>query len=234
MMGIRDSCQTRQRAYVVKYLGMVPYEDALIRQEALRQLRGEGRIPDTVLLLQHPHVYTTGRFRGEEDIIVTPEDIPVIRTNRGGSITYHGPGQLVGYPVIDLSANGLSVREYIWKLEEVIVRLLGGFDIQAQRHADYPGGVWVRGFKICSIGINVSHHTTTHGFALNVNNDLKYYDYIRPCGLNGAAMTSMAALLGHRVPFDTVVHNWIKLFPEVFDLRTEKNILLPAEEVALA
>lgn len=226
--------QSYPKAYSIKYLGVVPYQDALIQQEALRQLRAEGRIPDTVLLLQHRHVYTTGRFRGEKDIIALPGNIPVVHTGRGGGITYHGPGQLVGYPILDLRANGLCVREYIGKLEEVIVRLLGGFDIQAQRHDEYPGGVWVRGQKICSIGINVSHHTTTHGFALNVNNDLKYYDYIRPCGLNGAAMTSMAALLGHRVPFDTVVHNWIKLFPEVFDLRTEKNILLPAEEVALA
>lgn len=221
------------RAYSVKYLGVVTYEDALCKQEALKQLRAEGKIPDTVLLLQHRHVYTTGRFRGEEDIIAPPQGIPVICTNRGGSITYHGPGQLVGYPVIDLRANGLSVREYIWKLEEVIIRLLEGFDIQGQRHDDYPGGAWVRGRKVCSIGINVSRHTTTHGFALNVNNDLKYYDYIRPCGLRGASMTSMAELLGHSVPFGMVVHNWIRLFSEIFKLKPATDIALPAEEAAL-
>jgi lipoate-protein ligase B len=233
MIEIPDSCQAHRKAYAIKYLGMVSYEDALIRQEKLRRLRAEGKIPDVVLLLQHPHVYTIGRFRGEEDIIVTPEDIPVIRTKRGGGITYHGPGQLVGYPVIDLRTNGLSVREYTWKLEEVIIHLLWGFGIEAQRHVDYPGGVWAIGRKICSIGINVSRHITTHGFALNVNNDLRYFEYIRPCGLQAAAMTSMAELLGHGVPLATVVQNWIKLFPEVFDLRPGKNILLPDEEVAI-
>ncbi len=233
MIATPDIYQPGQKEYSVQYLGVVPYEDALVQQEALRQLRAESKIPDTVLLLQHRHVYTIGRFRGEADIVVPLEDIPVIHTNRGGGITYHGPGQLVGYPVIDLRANGLSVREYIGKLEEVIIRLLLGFGIEAQRHDKYPGGVWARGRKICSIGINISRHITTHGFALNVNNDLRYFEYIRPCGLRGAAMTSMAALLGHRVPFATLVHNWIKLFPEVFDLRPEKNMLLPAEEAAI-
>jgi len=234
MIETPDSRQTYSRACVVKYLGLVPYQNALIQQETLRQLRAEGRIPDTVLLLQHPHVYTTGRFRGEEDIIVPPEGIPVRRTNGGGSVTYHGPGQLVGYPVIDLRANGMSVRKYIWKLEEVIIRFLGGFDIQAQRYDEYSAGVWARGQKICSIGINVSRHTTTHGFALNVNNDLKYYDYIRPCGLIEASMTSMATILGHRVPFDTIVRNWIPLFSAIFELEPKTDMALPVEEVAIA
>ncbi|NQS97001.1 MAG: lipoate-protein ligase B, partial [candidate division Zixibacteria bacterium] len=95
MANINPPCQ---KAYSVQYLGVVPYESALARQETLRRLRAEGVIPDTVLLLQHPHVYTVGRFHGEEDIIAPPENIPVVRTNRGGSVTYHGPGQLVGYP----------------------------------------------------------------------------------------------------------------------------------------
>ena len=221
------------KTFIVNYLGMVPYESALNQQETLRQLRAEGRIPDAVLLLQHPHVYTVGRFRGEEDIINPPENIPVLQTNRGGSITYHGPGQLVGYPVLDLRANGLSVREYIRKLEEIIIKLLRGFGIEAQRNGARPGGVWASDQKICSIGINVSRHITTHGFALNVNNDLKYFDYIRPCGMEGASMTSMAELLGRPVPFDTIVHNWIRLFSEVFALRREMNLMLPIEEVVI-
>jgi len=206
MIETSDICQRYQKEYIVKYLGVIPYEIALKQQETLRQLRAEGRIPDVVLLLQHPHVYTVGRFRGEEDIIVLPENIPVLRTNRGGSITYHGPGQLVGYPILDLRANGLSVREYIWKLEEVIIRLLFGFGIEAERKDKCPGGVWAGDRKICSVGINVSRHITTHGFALNVNNDLKYFDHIRPCGMKGVSMTSMAELLGRPVPFDTAVH----------------------------
>ena len=222
-----------RKGYIAQYIGKVPYQVALNHQETLRQLRAEGRIPDAVLLLQHPHVYTVGRFRGEEDIIVPPENIPVLRTNRGGSITYHGPGQLVGYPVLDLRANGLNVREYIRKLEEVIIRLLGGFGIESQRNGDRPGGVWAGDRKICSIGINISHHITTHGFALNVNNDLKYFDHIRPCGMEGASMTSMAELLGHPVPFDAIVHNWIRLFSEVFALEREMNLVLPIEEVVI-
>ncbi len=233
MIEMPNIYQPRQKSYIAKYLGVVPYEFALNQQETLRQQRAEGILPDTVLLLQHPHVYTIGRFRGEEDIIAPPENIPVVRTSRGGSITYHGPGQLVGYPVLDLKANGLSVREYIWKLEEVIIRLLSSFDIEAQRHIKYPGGVWASGQKICSIGINISRHITTHGFALNVNNDLKYFEYIRPCGMRGAAMTSMAELLGRPVPFDTVAHSWINLFPEVFAMSPEKNAMLPVEEVAV-
>ena len=221
------------KTFIVNYLGMVPYESALNQQETLRQLRAEGRIPDAVLLLQHPHVYTVGRFRGEEDIIAPPENIPVLQTNRGGSITYHGPGQLVGYPVLDLRENGLSVREYIRKLEEVIIKLLGGFGIEPQRNGDRPGGVWADDRKICSIGINVSHHITTHGFALNVNNALKYFDHIRPCGMEGASMTSMAELLGRPVPFDAMVHNWIHLFSEVFALKREINLVLPIEEVVI-
>jgi lipoate-protein ligase B len=222
--------QHHKRAYIVKYLGMFPYEFALVQQEELRRLRAENRIPDTVLLLQHPHVYTVGRFRGEEDFIAPPENIPVARTNRGGSVTYHGPGQLVGYPILELKANGLGVREYIWKLEEVIIRLLSGFGIEAERHIKYPGGVWTGGRKICSIGINVSRHVTTHGFALNVNNDLKYFACIRPCGMEGAAMTSMAELLGHQVPFEVVVNSWIHLFSEVFALKPEANTI---KEVAI-
>ncbi|MQY80728.1 MAG: lipoyl(octanoyl) transferase LipB [Dehalococcoidia bacterium] len=176
------------------------------------------------------HIYTVGRFRGEEDIIAPPENIPVLPTSRGGSITYHGPGQLVGYPILDLRANGLSVHKYIWKLEEVIIKLIAGFGIDAQRNDTYPGGVWVGGQKICSVGINVSCHITTHGFALNVNNDLKYFRYIRPCGMRGISMTSIAELLGFPVPFAAVVHNWIRLFSEIFELRRETNTMLSVEE----
>jgi lipoate-protein ligase B len=223
MNEMTDIYQPYPKSCIVKYLGLVPYQFTLVQQEELGQLRAENRIPDTVLLLQHPHVYTVGRFRGEEDIIAPPENIPVARTNRGGSVTHHGPGQLVGYPILDLRANGLGVREYIWKLEEVIIRLLGSFGIKAERHIKYPGGVWTGGQKICSIGINVSRHVTTHGFALNINNDLKYFACIRPCGMAGAAMTSMAEVLGHKVPFDTVINSWIYLFSEVFALKLETS-----------
>ena len=222
------------KTFIVNYLGVVPYEVALKEQERQRQLRAEDKMPDTVLLLQHPHVYTVGRFRGEEDIIARAKEIPVYHTNRGGGITYHGPGQLVGYPILDLKANGLGVREYIWRLEEVIIRLLGDFHIEAQRHSQYPGGVWASGGKICSIGINVSRHITTHGFALNVNNDLKYFENIRPCGLKGTSMTSMAEILGHTVPFDMVISEWINWFSAIFALKPATGGAWPVEVSAIA
>jgi len=233
MTGSPNICPPHHKTFLASYLGVIPYEVALTRQTTLKQLRAEDRIPDAVLLLQHPHVYTTGRFRGEEDIIVPAENIPVIHTNRGGSITYHGPGQLVGYPILDLKANGLGVREYIWRLEEVIIGLLGSFGIEAQRNIEYPGGVWADGRKICSIGINVSRHITTHGFALNVNNDLRYFEYIRPCGMR-EAMTSMSELLGRMVPFDMVVDEWIKWFSEIFVPKPDTSRALPLEETSIA
>ncbi len=233
MIESANICPPFRKTFLVDYLGVVPYEVALKEQERLRQLRAEERIPDAVLLLQHPHVYTVGRFRGEEDILVPPEEIPIFHTNRGGSITYHGPGQLVGYPVLDLKANGLGVREYIWKLEEVIIKLLGGFAIEAQRSTKYPGGVWAGERKICSIGINVSRHITTHGFALNVNNDLKYFTNIRPCGMPGA-MTSMSELLGHMLPLDMVVSEWINWFSKIFALKPDTSRALPVEETVIA
>ena len=234
MIYLPDANPPWQKEYSVRYLGVVPYESALAQQEALRQLRAEVAIPDIVLLLQHPHVYTIGRFHGEEDIIALPENIPVVRTNRGGSVTYHGPGQMVGYPILDLRASGLGVRQYIWKLEEVIIRLLYDFGIEAQRNDDHPGGVWTGSRKICSIGINISRHITMHGFALNVNTDLKYYNHIRPCGLRAAEMTSMAEVAGCEVPFATVVHNWVHLFSEAFALKSANNESPPVEEVTIA
>ncbi|GAJ21273.1 unnamed protein product, partial [marine sediment metagenome] len=141
-----------------------------------------------------PPVVTIGRFRGEEDLTVPPETlaregIAVFHTNRGGGVTYHGPGQLIGYPILNLKETGLGVREYIWKLEAVIIKLLLTSGINGYRIAGYPG-VWVGEKKVCSIGIHVSRYITMHGFALNISNDLRYFQYIRPCGLGSEVMTS--------------------------------------------
>jgi len=189
--------------------------------------RADGRIDDVLLLLQHPPVFTIGRFRGEEDITVPPETlarerIAVFHTNRGGALTFHGPGQLVGYPILNLKEHGLGVREYIWKLEATVIELLLALGIQADRVAEYPG-VWVGGNKICSIGIHVSHHITTHGFALNVSNDLRYFRYARPCGLSGEVMTSVSELLGHRVEMETIIERLLPSFSETFCLRCEQE-----------
>lgn len=201
---------TFKKTCTVPYLGVVPYETALELQERLAQARAEGRIGDVILFLQHPSVFTVGRFRGGEDIVVPPEtlareEISVVHTNRGGGITYHGLGQLLGYPIVSLRENGLGVRQYIWRLEEAIIKLLASLDLQGCRLAGYPG-VWANGKKVCSIGIHVSRGITTHGFAINVTNDLHYFkDYIRPCGLRGQVMTSISELLGHWVEMETII-----------------------------
>ena len=215
------------RTCIAPYLGIVPYERALKLQQELAQARKDGRIGDVLLLLQHPPVFTLGRFRGEEDMTVPPETlaregIAVVHTNRGGSITFHGPGQLVGYPILNLKENGLGVREYIRKLEETIIMTLLTLGIQGRRMTEYPG-VWVGEKKICSIGIHASHNITTHGFALNVNNDLRYFRYIRPCGLSSDVMTSVSELLGHRIEMETVVGKLLPAFSETFCLSCEQE-----------
>ncbi len=210
------------------YLGVIPYECALKLQQRLVQSRAEGSIPDVLLLLQHPAVLTIGRFRGQEDIIVplerlAQEGIEVFHTNRGGGITYHGPGQLVGYPILNLRENHLGVREYIWKLEEVIIKLLLALGIQGYRVTRHPGGVWVGEKKICSVGIRVSRYITMHGFALNVGNDLQYFEYIRPCGLRSEVMTSLLELLGRPVEMETIAGNLIDSFSETFGIKFEQG-----------
>lgn len=215
------------RECLVGYLGVVPYDLALRLQQALLSARAEGLIPDVLLLLQHPPAFTVGRFRGEEDIVVprellTREGIAVFHTNRGGSVTYHGPGQFIGYPVLNLKEKGLSVRQYIWSLEEVIIRFLHTIGIQGHRVADHRG-VWVGDKKICSVGVNVSRDISTHGFALNVSNDMRYFQYIRPCGLASEVMTSVSELSGHSVEVETVVSDAIHCFSEVFGLGCKRR-----------
>jgi len=221
------SISTLKKGCIAPHLGIVPYEVALKLQQRLMQARAEGKTGDVLLLLQHPPVFTIGRFRGGEDLIVPQETlvregIAVFRTNRGGGITYHSPGQLVGYPIVNLKENGVGVREYIWKLESAIIKLLLALGIQGHRLAGYPG-VWARERKVCSIGIHVSHHITTHGFALNVTNDLRYFKYIRPCGLAGEAMTSVSELLGHRVGMKTIIEKLPPSFSEIFGLTCQQG-----------
>jgi len=221
------SISTFKKACIVPYLGIVPYEVALKLQQGLMQARAEDKIGDVLLLLQHPSVFTIGRFRGGEDIIVPPETlaregITVFHTNRGGGITYHSPGQLVGYPIVNLKEDGLDVREYIQKLEAAVIKLLLALGIQGHRRAGYPG-VWASEKKVCSIGIHVSHYITTHGFALNVTNDLQYFKYIRPCGLLGEVMTSVSELLGHWVGIKTIIEKLLPSFSETFCLSCEQE-----------
>ena len=214
--------------YIADYLGIIPYGRALELQRRLMQARAEGSIPDVALLLQHPPVFTIGRFRGGKEIVVLPdklqqEGIAVFQTNRGGSITYHGLGQLVGYPILNLKENGIGVREYIWKLEEVIIKLLLSLGIQGHRVAKYPG-VWVDGKKVCSMGVHVSHHITTHGFALNVNTNLRHFEYINPCGIKGKVMTSISKLLGYPIEVEAVSEALLGFFSATLGLKRERGL----------
>ena len=207
------------------YLGIVPYELALDLQERLKRARAEDEVPDVLLLLQHPPVFTLGRFRGENDWLIPPEalareGIAIFQTDRGGGLTYHGPGQLVGYPILDLQKNSLGVREYIQRLEKVVLELLLSWGVAGYRVPQYPG-VWAEGKKVCSIGIHVSRFITTHGFALNVNNDLCYFDYIRPCGLRGGLITSLSELLGHPVEVESLLEGLLHCFSTSFGLNCQ-------------
>ncbi len=187
----------------VCHLGMVPYPEALTIQAQLRARRQVGELPDTLLLLEHPRVYTRGRRSGAEDLpfpegFYAAKGIDVVATDRGGKLTYHGPGQLVGYPIMGID----DVGRFLRTMESAIVSALAEEGVQARsRHdegIDYTG-VWVQDRKIASIGLHVSRGVTTHGFAVNVNNDLDPFSWVVACGLPDVAMTSIARELapGH-------------------------------------
>ena len=194
----------------VCHLGSVPYRDALAVQEHVQALRQADELPDTLLLLEHPPVYTRGRRSEEGELGAHSPDgwvgedfyrsrgIEIVPTDRGGKVTYHGPGQLVGYPIMRVQDIGAHLRT----MEAAIVAALSGVGIDARSRceegADYTG-VWVDDRKIASIGVHVSHGVSTHGFAVNVNNDLTPFTWIVPCGLPGVSMTSVEQELGDEI-----------------------------------
>ncbi|MFC2020098.1 lipoyl(octanoyl) transferase LipB [Chloroflexota bacterium] len=203
-------------------LGTIEYTEALKLQNRLVSDHLDGNPGDVILFLEHPSVLTVGAAGGEENIIVsrdilTDEGIPVVRADRGGDITYHGPGQLICYLVLDLKTRGSDVHRYVRNLEEVVIRGLADFSISANRSPKYPG-VWVGEDKICSLGIRISRWITKHGFALNVNTALKYFTYINQCGLAGREVTSMNRLLGHDVSRKAVIASLRKHCARVFDM----------------
>jgi lipoyl(octanoyl) transferase len=192
-------------------VGQVPYDEAREAQKALERARQAGEIPDVLLLLEHPPVYTKGR-RSDPAELPMGEDwyrmqgIEVTETDRGGLVTYHGPGQLVGYPIVDLTPYGGDVHEYIRRMERVMIKSLGDLDIEAEVIEGLTG-VWVggrppEGRKIGSIGVHVNKGVTTHGFAINVNNDLQPFEWIVPCGIDNCRMTSVARELHAQFDMD--------------------------------
>ena len=206
-------------------LGSIPYHEAAARQERTVARIRASDAPDVLYLLEHPHVITTGRNAGDGAILadrrtLASRGVEIARSDRGGDVTYHGPGQLVGYPVLHLEPARRSIRGYVSDLEEVLIRTLSDFGVRAGRHEAYRG-VWTDGRKIASIGIRISRWVTCHGFALNVNTDLSYFSLIRPCGIDGCEMTSMERVLGTRPAMDRVKKSVTRHFCDVFDRRVE-------------
>ena len=180
-------------------LGTMEYGRALEVQRELAAKRAKGAIPDSLVLVEHPHVITLGRKTTPANF--KPQDIPVFEVERGGDATYHGPGQLVGYPIVLL--NDHDVRRHVRNIEEAVIRTVRGYGVNGERREGHPG-VWVGGKKLASIGVAVTEWVTYHGFALNVNTDLDYFELIRPCGLDPSTMTSMRQLKGQTIPFEEV------------------------------
>ncbi|HET9962950.1 MAG TPA: lipoyl(octanoyl) transferase LipB [Nitrospiraceae bacterium] len=188
---------------ILGLLGQVPYPDACDLQTRCRTERAAARIHDLLLLLEHPAVFTAGRMTRDEHAPGKQNrsrlvDIPLIRSDRGGSITYHGPGQLIGYPILKLSDYCAGPKAYVRGLETVLIRVLGAWNIDGHCRDGLPG-VWIGGtrpMKIASIGVRIAHGITSHGFALNVSVDLEPFSSIVPCGIDDCRVTSMAQLLG--------------------------------------
>lgn len=208
----------------VRRLGLVEYEDAGQLQRELASRRAAGEIPDTLLLLEHPSVYTTGKRNANTNLRL-PQDLlgaPLIVSDRGGDITFHGPGQLVAYPIIDLRAAGLGVVTYVRGLEEVIMRTLRDYGIESTLECGLTG-VWVGNDKIAAVGVRVSRPggasgawVTTHGLALNVDVDLMWFERIVPCGIADRGVTSMGRLLAEAPPLPELAGRLASHFGEVF------------------
>ena len=217
-----------------EYLGVVSYSDGLALQNERRErLRREGPGPASpkgyagtsgahgyLLLLEHDPVITDGRFGRGGNIILTPEAIEergveVYKTERGGDVTFHGPGQLVAYPIIDLRAFGMGAKSYVRALEETIIRTLAVYDLMGVT-MEKIRGVWAYGGKIASVGVSVRNGITMHGCAFNVNTDLDYFSMIIPCGLEGVRMTSLREILDEEMDLGAVAHAFVRSFGEVF------------------
>ncbi|HEX5094658.1 MAG TPA: lipoyl(octanoyl) transferase LipB, partial [Acidimicrobiia bacterium] len=200
-----------------RWLGTVPYREA----EALQRALHERAAHDYLLLQEHPHVYTLGSSAHLEHVLCDPASVgaEMVEADRGGDVTYHGPGQLVGYPIVSLAewrAGQRDVVAYVRRLEDVLIAVLADFGISAERSKGYTG-VWVGDEKVAAIGVRVARGRTRHGFALNVDPDLTMFEHIVPCGIRDRGVTSMSKLLGRAVPMRDVVDRVVTRFAESFD-----------------
>lgn len=210
----------------VRKLGRIPYGEALTLQEELVRLRRSGEVPDQLLLLEHPPVVTMGTSSRESHLLLTEAErvrkgIELFEVGRGGDVTYHGPGQLVGYPILSLSPDRKDLHRYLRDLEDVLISTLAVFGIRAGREEGYTG-VWAGEGKLAAIGVRVSSGwITSHGFALNIDPDLDHFSSIVPCGIHDRPVVSMVEVLGRPVEPEEVVPPLIESFQKVFSRRTD-------------
>ncbi|MEO1084817.1 MAG: lipoyl(octanoyl) transferase LipB [Acidobacteriota bacterium] len=225
------------RRLYASWLGRRRYRSTWRQQEAIRSRLQRGEGPERLLLLEHAPVFTLGRNASASDVTADAEwlerhDVEVVETNRGGQVTYHGPGQLVGYPIVDLRPDRRDIGRYVSDLQETLIRTLAEFDVEARRRGgkDFIG-VWVGDAKIASIGVHLARWVTVHGFALNVRTDLSHFEGIVACGLDDVEMTSIEAVLGaDRTPAPEVLATSVaRHFGEIFerDLDWRDPSLLP-------
>ena len=198
-------------------LGLSPYQQTWDLQKKLQSRRIKNEIEDTVLLVEHEPVYTFGKNADENHLLQNyPDNVNIFHIERGGDITFHGPGQLVGYPIIDLHNYKMSISWFMRSLEDVIINTLMHYGIAANRKEGLTG-VWVKDEKIAALGVRISRWVTMHGFALNVNTQLHYYDSIIPCGIFEYGVTSMEKVLRKEIDMDEVKHVLIQQFENVFN-----------------
>src|SRR5712692_324851 len=210
-----------RRTCEARWLGLVQYDDGLLLQERAAERLRTAEAPEQLLLLEHPHVFTLGRGADSSNILADPaqlqtSSVEVHETGRGGDVTYHGPGQLVGYPIINLKPDRCVVHRYVRDLEEVLIRTIAEFGVTGTRIAGLTG-VWVDNEKIGAIGVRIARWITSHGFALNVNTDLEYFKMIVPCGITDKGVTSLSRLLGRQIDLRDVAHRTASHFSKVFD-----------------
>lgn len=208
-------------------LGLIDYEKAWHLQRHFWARRVEEGVPDLLLFLEHPHVITLGRRGNRSHLLVSPEvleamKIPIFHVERGGDITYHGPGQIVIYPILNLKEYGYRFIRYVDQLEEVILHVLGDFGIKGRKDP-LNRGVWVKEEKIASVGVAIKRWVSFHGFSLNYETDLKYFDLINPCGLEEKRMTSMAKILGRKISRENIVERVCFHFEQVFEREWEEK-----------
>ena len=203
----------------VIYAGRLSYSKALELQLKTQKERMDNKIDDTIILVEHPPVLTTGRRDQSHNIFVNPEEVgaELVKTTRGGEVTYHGPGQIVGYVILDLVIYKKGIKSFVFDLEEVFIYLLKEtYKIDAYRDKKHRG-VWVNDAKVTAIGLAVNHGITMHGFAFNVNPDLSHFDWIVPCGIEGKAVTSLEKLTGRALDMQDVQQEVLLYFKNVFN-----------------